>query len=87
MLLAMFGQAREHTSAGPRTIIRERIDMVHRMEWMQWQSEIVKLLRGDFLFELQGITAEDIDWVSWQDYYVQGKSARQAIDRALERDL
>jgi hypothetical protein len=61
--------------------------MVHRVEWKQWQSEIVRLLRGDFLFELQGITAEDIDWVSWQDYYVQGKSARQAIERALERDL
>ena len=56
-------------------------------DWPQWQSEIVRLLRADFLLELQDITAEDIDWVSWQPYYVQGRSPRQAIERALERDL
>jgi hypothetical protein len=59
--------------------------LVRRNDWSEWQSEIVRLLRCDFLRELQDITLDDVDWLSWQRYYVQGKSPRQAIERALER--
>jgi hypothetical protein len=56
-------------------------------EWHAWQSEIVALLRHDFLRELQSMTIDDIDWPSWQRLYYKGKSPRQAIETALERDL
>jgi hypothetical protein len=56
--------------------------------WEQWQSEIVTLLQKDFGGEaLRDICLEDIDWPSWQRFYLQGKSPRAAIEQALERDL
>ena len=55
--------------------------------WEQWQREIVTLLRADFQETLVSISLEDIDWPSWREYYLQGKSPRAAIARALERDL
>jgi len=56
--------------------------------WEQWQSEIVMLLQSDFGGEvLRDICLEDIDWPSWHQFFVQGKSPRAAIERALERDL
>jgi hypothetical protein len=61
--------------------------MPNTFTWEAWQREIVKLLRRDFGRELPGIRIEDIDWLAWETYYAQGKSPRQAIDRALERDL
>jgi hypothetical protein len=75
------------------------IALPHRMAWMteggpymqtweQWQSEIVTLLQKDFDGEaLQHICHEDIDWPSWHGFFLQGKSPRAAIERALERDL
>jgi len=60
----------------------------HSQTWEEWQSEIVILLQKDFGGEaLRHISLEDIDWPSWRDFYRQGKSARAAIERALERDL
>jgi hypothetical protein len=56
--------------------------------WEEWQSEIVDLLQADFGGEaLRHIGLEDIDWPAWQHFYLQGKSPRGAIERALERDL
>jgi hypothetical protein len=55
--------------------------------WEQWQSEIVTLLQKDFEEALQHISLDDIDWPSWHGLYLQGKSPRAAIERALERDL
>jgi hypothetical protein len=56
--------------------------------WEKWQSDIVTLLQSDFGGEvLRDICLDDIDWPSWRDFYVQGKSPRAAIERALERDL
>ena len=55
--------------------------------WEQWQCEIVTLLQQDFEEALQHISLDDIDWPSWRGFYLQGKSARAAIERALERDL
>jgi hypothetical protein len=56
-------------------------------QWQQWQTEVVSLLRKYFHGELAAIGAEDIDWPSWHPFFVQGRSAQAAIDRALERDL
>jgi len=56
--------------------------------WEQWQSEIVTLLQKDFGGEvLRHIGLDDIDWPSWEGFYLQGKSPRAAIEQALERDL
>ncbi len=55
--------------------------------WEQWQHEIVALLRGDFGDSLEIVSIDDVDWPSWQAFYVQGRSPRSAIERALERDL
>ena len=55
--------------------------------WEQWQHEIVALLRGDFGDALQVATIDDVDWPSWEGFFMQGRSPRSAIERALERDL
>ncbi len=55
--------------------------------WEQWQRDIVTLLQKDFEEALQHISLNDIDWPSWHSFFVQGKSPRAAIERALERDL
>ena len=55
--------------------------------WEQWQHEIVALLKSDFEDTLQIASVDDVDWPSWQGLYVQGRSPRSAIERALERDL
>jgi len=57
------------------------------LAWTQWQNDVVALLEKDFVETLQQISMDDIDWPSWHGYFVQGKSPRAAIDRALERDL
>jgi len=51
------------------------------------QQEVVALLKSDFADTLQEILIDDVDWPSWHELYVQGRSARSAIERALERDL
>jgi hypothetical protein len=56
--------------------------------WEQWQSEIVTLLQKEFGGDaLQDISLDDVDWPSWNSFYLQRKSPRAAIERALERDL
>jgi hypothetical protein len=55
--------------------------------FMQWQYEVVAILRGDFEELLRDISLDDVDWASWHAFYVEGRSARAAVDRALERDL
>lgn len=55
--------------------------------WAQWQIEVVALLQGDFEEFLHGISLDDVDWPSWRDFYIEGRSPRAAVDRALERDL
>jgi hypothetical protein len=57
------------------------------LKWTQWQHDVVALLEKEFVETLQQISMDDIDWPSWRAYFVQGKSPRAAIDRALERDL
>ena len=55
--------------------------------WEIWQSQVVDLLRSELFQELQVSTLDDVDWLTWQPYFSQGKSPRQAIEQALERAL
>ena len=55
--------------------------------WEIWQCQVVDLLRSDRFQELQVTTLDDVDWLTWQPYFSQGKSPRQAIEQALERAL
>ena len=56
-------------------------------QWRQWQTDVVTLLRRYFDAELASIGMQDIDWPSWHRFYIEGRSPRAAIERALERDL
>jgi hypothetical protein len=55
--------------------------------WTDWQTEIVDLLHQDAEETLRDLSLDDIDWPSWRGFYLQGRSPRAAVDRALERDL
>jgi hypothetical protein len=55
--------------------------------WNQWQSEVVAVLQRDFRHLLHEISHDDVDWPSWHRFFVEGRSPRAAVMRALERDL
>jgi hypothetical protein len=69
--------------AVPDRVVTE-LSVVH---WQRWQTEVVSLLRGYLHGELAAIDFEDVDWPSWRPFFVQGRSPRAAVDRALERDI
>jgi hypothetical protein len=52
-----------------------------------WQEQVVSILRNEFFQELELITTDEVDWRSWRVFYDQGRSARAAVNRALERDI
>jgi hypothetical protein len=54
--------------------------------WMKWQAEVVAMLRAE-LEELVQVSLDDVDWVAWYGFYLEGRSPRAAVNRALERDL
>ena len=55
--------------------------------WVEWQRDVVAILQREFREVLHHISLEDVDWAAWRSFYVEGKSASAAVDRALERDL
>jgi hypothetical protein len=55
--------------------------------WVQWQNELVATLGAEFEEALHHISLDDIDWPAWRNFYLEGRSPRAAVDRALERDL
>jgi hypothetical protein len=61
--------------------------MAMTQSWQQWQHDVVRLLRTDFHEVLQEIGIDDIDWPSWRIFFIEGRTPRAAVDRALERDL
>jgi hypothetical protein len=76
------------SSEGTTRTRRSYVSTSDTEQWEKWQSDIVTLLRSDFAGEVLGdLCLEDIDWPSWHGFYLQGKSPRAAIERALERDL
>jgi hypothetical protein len=55
--------------------------------WASWQAEVVATLGAELEEILHHVSLEDIDWPAWRTFYVEGRSARAAVNRALERDL
>ena len=55
--------------------------------WVQWQAEVVAALGAELEEILHHVALDDIDWAAWRNFYLEGRSARAAVDRALERDL
>lgn len=55
--------------------------------WAQWQQEVVEILRRELRELLGEVSLDDVDWPQWRSFYLQGRTPRAAIDRALERDL
>ena len=55
--------------------------------WAEWQRDVIAILRRDFREALDQITLEDVDWAAWLRFYLEGRTASAAVDRALERDL
>jgi hypothetical protein len=57
------------------------------LSWAQWQNAVLALLRADFAEVLQFIGMEEVDWDSWRNFYIEGRTPKSAVDRALERDF
>lgn len=55
--------------------------------WVQWQAEVVARLGAELKEALQRVCLDDVDWAAWRHFYLEGRSPRAAVDRALERDL
>lgn len=55
--------------------------------WAEWQRDVLAILRSDFRDVLDQISLEDVDWQAWLCFYLEGRTASAAVDRALERDL
>jgi hypothetical protein len=65
----------------------ERAVDVNPSQWVQWQRAVVALLRADVIGVLHSIELDDVNWDAWRDLYVEGRSPRAAIERALARDF
>lgn len=61
--------------------------MAEQKDWTQWQEAVLEVLRTDFDGILTPIDLEDVDWPAWRDFYIEGRSPRAAVNRALECDL
>ena len=48
---------------------------------------MLALLRADFAEVLRFIGMEEVDWDSWRNFYIEGRTPKSAVDRALERDF
>ena len=60
---------------------------VNLPSWVQWQRAVLTLLRADVSGVLRSIQLDEVDWEAWHSFYVEGRSPRAAIDRALARDF
>ena len=63
------------------------ISDIGMLSWVQWQDAVLAQLRADFAEVLQFIGMEEVDWDSWRNFYIEGRTPKSAVDRALERDF
>ena len=63
------------------------IGNIGALSWTQWQNAVLAQLRADFSEVLQFIGMEEVDWDSWRSFYIEGRTPKSAVDRALERDF
>jgi hypothetical protein len=62
-------------------------DDVNLPGWLQWQRAVLALLRADVSGVLRSIQLDEVDWDAWHVFFIEGRSPRAAIDRALARDF
>lgn len=55
--------------------------------WHRWQRTVLRRLRAELREVVVSMRLEDVDWCSWSVLYLQGRSARSAVQWALERDI
>lgn len=55
--------------------------------WVQWQHEVLELLRADASGVLQSLELDEVDWDALRGFFSLGRSPRAAIDHALARDF
>jgi hypothetical protein len=55
--------------------------------WTQWQAEVVATLGLELEDCLHYVSLDDVAWTAWRNFYLEGRSPRGAVERALERDL
>jgi len=55
--------------------------------WAQWQAEVVATLGVELGEVLDPVSVDDVDWVAWYGLYLEDRTPRSAVNRALERDL
>lgn len=58
--------------------------MLHE-SWVEWQQQVVALLRCDLHGVLENVGDDDVDWDAWRPLYEEGRSARAAVDYAFVR--
>ena len=58
--------------------------MLHE-SWVDWQQQVVALIRCDLHEVLDDVGDDDVDWDAWRPLYEQGRSPRAAVDYAFVR--
>jgi hypothetical protein len=53
--------------------------------WVEWQHEIVALIRQDFHGVLENVGQDDIDWEAWRPLFERGCTPKEAVDLAFLR--
>lgn len=58
--------------------------MLHE-SWVDWQQQVVALIRCDLHEVLTDVGDDDVDWDAWRPLYEAGRSPRSAVDYAFVR--
>jgi hypothetical protein len=66
--------------------------MIHQskaaiLDWAEWQNGVLTILRHDLEEVLPSISLAEVDWDSWQNYFLIGCAPQSAVNRALERGI
>lgn len=52
-------------------------------EWVQWQLDIIGIIRREYCDLFPYIHQNEIDWDAWRPLYEQGCSPRIAVEQAI----
>jgi len=58
--------------------------MLHE-SWVDWQQQVVELIRCDLQDVLADVGNDDVDWEAWRPLYEEGRSPKSAVDYAFVR--
>lgn len=88
--MSVSGQAVARCTLAVRTHARTLVaaeSLLTGLRWTQWQDAVVHVLQAELMGCLPAIGRGDVDWDAWRQFYEAGRTPRQAVNRALERDL